>query len=271
MAKLDGKVALITGAARGQGRSHAISLAEEGVDIIALDICSQIDSVPYPLSTSNDMEETANLVTALGRQIVCSETDVRDGDALKRATDKGVAELGRLDIVLANAGISPISLQSHENVWDDVLAVNLTGAYNTVKCTAPILIDQGIGGSIVLTSSTAGLNGILGTTPGGLAYTASKHGLVGLMRAYANLLAPYNIRVNTIHPTGVSTPMVMNPAIEEYLQQDVMMSQGARNALPVQRIESTDVSKAILWLVSDDARYVTGVTLPIDAGYTNQR
>ena len=270
MGKLEGKVAFITGAARGQGRSHAVRLAQEGADIIAVDICKQIDSVAYPMSTPEDLAETVKEVEALDRRIVATEADVRDREALQAAFDAGVAQLGGVDIVLANAGIAPMGVNVLPNEWDDVVAVNLTGVYHTVEVAKQSLIERG-GGAIVITSSTAGINGIGGAQPGGLGYTASKHGVVGLMRSYANVLAEHSIRVNTVHPTGVNTPMVVNDVMQEFLQNDPSLSNAMSNALPVPMIEAVDISNAILWLVSDDARYVTGVTLPVDAGFTNKK
>lgn len=269
--KLEGKVALITGAARGQGRSHAIRLAEEGADIIAIDICSQISSVPYPMSNPDDLAETVRLVEALDRRIVAKQADVRDRGALQAAVDAGVAELGPVDIVLANAGIAPLSIEPQDAEWQDVLDVNLNGVYHTIEAVKKAMIDRGAGGSIVITSSTAGLNGIGGDTPGMLGYTASKHAVVGLMRLYANQLAQHNIRVNTVHPTGVNTPMVVNDAMQAFLEQDPSLSNAMANALPVPMIEAVDISNAILYLVSDDGRYVTGVTLPVDGGFTNKK
>jgi Dehydrogenases with different specificities (related to short-chain alcohol dehydrogenases) len=173
--------------------------------------------------------------------------------------------------VLANAGIAPLSLNPVPEEWQDVLDVNLTGVYNTVEVTKQALIDGGRGGAIVITSSTAGLNGIGGNTPGGLGYTAAKHGVVGLMRSYANQLAEHSIRVNTVHPTGVDTPMVVNDVMQEFLEADPQMGQAMANALPVPMIDAVDISNAILYLVSDAGRYVTGVTLPVDAGFTNKK
>ncbi|MQA03782.1 MAG: mycofactocin-coupled SDR family oxidoreductase [Streptosporangiales bacterium] len=271
MGKLDGKVAFITGAARGQGRSHAVRLAEEGADIIGVDICGQIDTVPYPMSTPDDLADTAKQVEALDRRIVAREADVRDRGALQAVFDAGVAELGPVDIVLANAGIAPLSLDPQEAEWQDVVDVNLTGVYQTVQVAVPSMIERGAGGAIVLTSSTAGLNGIGGNTPGGLGYTAAKHGVVGLMRSYANYLAQYSIRVNTVHPTGVSTPMVLNDAIGAFIESDPALSKAMANALPVDMVEPVDISNAIVWLVSNDARYVTGITVPVDAGFTNKK
>jgi SDR family mycofactocin-dependent oxidoreductase len=273
MGKLEGKVAFITGAARGQGRSHAIRLAQEGADIIAVDICRQIDTVPYPMATPADLAETVKEVEALDRRIYAAEADVRDEAGLRAAFEAGVASLGPVDIVLANAGIAPLAAAAREPhaAWQDVIDVNLTGVFNTVETAIPSMIKRAQGGAIVLTSSTAGINGICGPTRGGLGYTAAKHGVVGLMRSYANNLAPHRIRVNSVHPTGVNTPMVVNEAMQEYLAQDPSLSNAMANALPVDMVEAVDISNAILWLVSDDARYVTGVTLPVDAGFTNKK
>jgi SDR family mycofactocin-dependent oxidoreductase len=269
--KLEGKVAFITGAARGQGRSHAIRLAAEGASIIAVDICAQIDTVPYPMATPEDLAETVKEVEALDRQIVASHADVRDEAGLRAAFQAGMAELGPVDIVLANAGIAPMSLHETHDAWQDVIDVNLTGVFNTVEIAIPSMIQHGQGGAIVLISSTAGINGIGGPTRGGRGYTASKHGVVGLMRSYANTLAPHRIRVNSVHPTGVRTPMAVNEAMQEFVAADPSMGDAFANALPVDMVESADISNAILWLVSDDARYVTGVTLPVDAGFTNKK
>jgi SDR family mycofactocin-dependent oxidoreductase len=269
--KLEGKVAFITGAARGQGRSHAVRLAQEGADIIAVDICRQIDTVEYPMATPEELDETVKEVEALDRRIFARQADVRDEAGLRAAFDAGVAELGPVDIVLANAGIAPLSSREKHEAWQDVIDVNLTGVFNTVETAIPSMIERGKGGAIVLTSSTAGINGIGGPTRGGLGYTASKHGVVGLMRSYANTLAPHSIRVNSVHPTGVRTPMIINDVMAQFLAADPTLSNGMANALPVDMVEPADISNAILWLVSDDARYVTGVTLPVDAGYTNKK
>ena len=271
MGKLDGKVAFITGAARGQGRSHAVRLAQEGADIIAVDINAQIASVGYPMSTPEDLAETAKEVEALDRRIYAAQADVRDSGQLRRAFEAGTSELGPVDIVLANAGIAPMSLHPQSQEWQDVIDVNLTGVYNTVQTAVPSMIERGKGGAIVLTSSTAGINGIGGDSPGGLGYTAAKHGVVGLMRSYANILAKHSIRVNSVHPTGVNTPMVVNEIMQQFLEQDPTMGQATMNALPVDLVQPVDISNAILFLVSDDGRYITGVTLPVDAGFTNKK
>jgi SDR family mycofactocin-dependent oxidoreductase len=271
MGNLEGKVAFITGAARGQGRSHAVRLAREGVDIIAVDLCRQIASVPYPMSTPDDLAETVAQVEALGRRIVAREADVRDRTRLSDALAAGISALGSVDIVLANAGIGPLSIHHRDEEWQDVIDVNLTGTYNTIKVTVPAMIAQAKGGSMVLTSSTAGLTGYGGDAPGVVGYVASKHAVVGLMRTYANFLSPHEIRVNSVHPTGVNTPMGVNAAVQEFFDSDPSLATSLANALPVSMIEPLDVSNAIAWLVSDEARYVTGVALPVDAGFVNRR
>ena len=276
MGKLDGKVAFITGAARGQGRSHALRLAQEGADIIAVDICAQVDSVGYPLATPEDLAETVRQVEALDRRIVASPADVRDSAALKRAVDEGVAELGRLDIVLANAGIASFGTVEEltDELWDDMIDINLTGVFKTVRAALPHLRAHGQGGAIVLTSSTAGIKGMANLAH----YVSAKHGVVGLMKTLANELAPDMIRVNSVHPTAVDTDMIHNdqtyglfvpdkPA-SEVTREEVSEIFQALNALPVRWVDPVDISNAILFLVSDDARYVTGVQLPIDAGST---
>ncbi len=271
MGDLDGKVALITGGARGQGRAHAVKLASEGASIIAIDLYDQIASVPYPMATPEDMAATVELVEALGARIVTREADVRDRAALKAAIYQGIEELGRLDIVIANAGIAPMA---DENAWQDVLDVNLTGVYHTVDIAMKPLMKQGDGGAIVLTSSVAGLVGIGAPVAGSLGYTVAKHGIVGLMRAYANFLAPFKIRVNSVHPAGVNTPMIDNDFTRSWLEGFAQQSLGGpdmSNPLPVETLEPEDIANAVYYLVSDAGRYVTGVTLPVDAGFTNKR
>jgi SDR family mycofactocin-dependent oxidoreductase len=272
MGRMNGKVVFITGAARGQGRSHAIRLAEEGADIIAVDICEPIESARYELGSDADMAATVKEVESLGRRIFAQRADVRDRAGLQRALDAGIAELGGgVDVVLANAGILPLSLHPAERAWQDTLDVNLTGVLHTVEAAIPGMITRACGGSIVLTSSTAGAVGVCGPSEGGLAYTAAKHGVVGLMRQYANNLAPYGIRVNSVHPTGVDTLMTTNPEVQAALTQDPSLSNAMANALPVPLIEPIDVSNAVLWLASDEARYVTGSMVYVDAGYTNKK
>ncbi len=272
MGELTGKVAFITGAARGQGRAHAVKLASEGADIIALDLCDQIDSVPYPLATPDDLAATVKLVEETGARIVACQADVRDRDAVKTALREGTGKLGnRLDIVVANAGIAPMAAA---DAWQDVIDVNLTGVYNTVDVTMKPMIKFGNGGAIVLISSVAGLVGVGAPVAGSVGYAAAKHGIVGIMRAYANFLAQYSIRVNSVHPAAVNTPMIDNDFTRSWLDGIAQQSQGGPdmgNALPVQALEPEDIANAVFWLVSDAARYVTGVTLPVDAGYVNKR
>jgi SDR family mycofactocin-dependent oxidoreductase len=268
MASVEGKVAFITGAARGQGRSHAVRLAEEGADIIGVDICKQVSTVTYAMSTAEDLAETVALVEKTGRRMVSFEVDVRDQDGLLDAVTEGVGQLGRLDIVLANAGTMFQGLASGRDneAFRDAIDIMLVGVWNTLQATIPTLIEQGDGGSIVITSSTQGLRGMVaGTNGGNFGYAAAKHGVVGLMRMYANLLAPHWIRVNTVHPCGVDTPMLAG-FHESAAKIDPKLARDIGNALPVPLIEASDVSNAILWLVADTGRYVTGITLPVDAG-----
>jgi SDR family mycofactocin-dependent oxidoreductase len=270
MGKLTGKVALITGAARGQGRAHAAGLAAHGADIIAVDICREIDTVPYALGSRDDLHETARLVAEAGQRAVTVEADVRDGAAMKRAVTEGVTQLGRLDIVIANAGIMNTvgPFGDEDEAFYDSIDVMLTGVWHTLRATTSVLIEQASGGSIVITSSTAGIRGIRTHLEAGSAgYVAAKHAVVGLMRMYANLLAEHSIRVNTVHPTGVATPMVCNAAFDEFASEHPELARRLRNALPKPLLEPEDVTKTILWLVSDDAQYVTGSTIPVDAGF----
>jgi (+)-trans-carveol dehydrogenase len=273
--RVEGKVAFITGAARGQGRSHALTLAREGADIIAVDITKQIDSVPYALATPDDLAETVKQVEALGRRIVATQADMRDYDALKQALDDGVAQLGRLDIVSANAGIFSYGTLAElpEQTWQDMIDTNLTGAWHAAKAAIPHLRAAG-GGSMILTSSTMGLMAI----PNLGHYVAAKHGVVGLMRTLALELAPDFIRVNSIHPASVDTDMVHNAAMYALFAPDLPEDQRTRQTLaprfqalevlPIPWVEPADISNAVLFLASDEARYITGITLPVDAGAT---
>jgi SDR family mycofactocin-dependent oxidoreductase len=273
MGLVDGKVAFITGAGRGQGRSHAIRLAEEGASIIATDLCVDIDAVPYPMAAEEDLAETAELVRGAGGRVLTAKADVRRFPELRAAVGSGIAEFGHIDIVLANAGIATMGTDltddEAEAAWDAVLDVNLKGVWNTVRACAPAMIERGQGGAIVLTSSTAGLKGL--SSPGSFGhegYGAAKHGVVGLMRQYAVELSTAQIRVNTVHPTGVDTMMVNNPAMEKFLGAFPDAVSSITNLLPVELLQPRDVSDAVLFLVSDLARYITGVTLPVDAGFT---
>lgn len=270
--RVAGKVAFITGAARGQGRSHAVTLAAEGADIIAVDVCADIDTVPYPGASPEDLAQTAAQVEALGRRVVTAQADVRDYAGLKAALDEGVARLGRLDIVSANAGIfshAPAAELTEEQ-WGQMIDINLTGAWRTCKAATGHLIAGGRGGSIIITSSVAGLRG----TPGFAHYSAAKHGLVGLMRSLALELAPYSIRVNSLHPGNVNTPMIHNddayrmflphkenPTREEFTEVSKTMT-----PLPATWLEPADISNALVFLASEEGRYLTGLTLPLDGG-----
>lgn len=269
MGSLSGRVAFITGAARGQGRAHAVKLASEGADIIAVDLCDQIASVPYPMATPGDLAATVKLVEDTGARIVALQADVRDRASLKTALATGVDELGgRLDAVVANAGIAPMA---GEDAWQDVLDVNLTGVYHTIDVAMRPMIKAGNGGSIVLTSSVAGLVGIAGPHAGSIGYAAAKHGIVGLMRVYANLLGSLNIRVNSIHPAAVRTPMIDNEFTRQWLDDMVNDHPGGGTSVNMDTMEPEDIADTVAWLVSDAAKHITGVTLPVDAGYTNKR
>lgn len=276
MRPLEGRVAFITGAARGQGRAHAVRLASDGADIIAVDLCDQISSVPYPLATPEDLTATVKLVEETGARIVAAQADVRDRAALKTALVDGVERLGgRLDVVVANAGIAPMA---GEDAWQDVIDVNLTGVFHTVDVAMRPMIKAGNGGSIVLTSSVAGLVGLASPMAGSIGYAAAKHGIVGIMRVYANILATHSIRVNSVHPAGVNTPMIDNEFTRSWLEGLAQQTQGRgemapdmTNALPVQTLEAEDIAAAVAFLASDEARYITGVTLPVDAGFVNKR
>jgi (+)-trans-carveol dehydrogenase len=267
-----GKVAFVTGAARGQGRSHCVRLAQEGADLIAVDICDSIGTVPYPLATEQDLAETVALVEAEGGRVVARRADVRDREQLKAAVEEGVAEFGRLDVISANAGVmSPgKSLDLTSEMWRELLDVNLVGVYNTCAAGIPAMLEKGEGGAIILTSSCSGLRG----TPNLAHYAAAKHGVVGLMRTLAKELAPHFIRVNCICPTIVPTEMgladvvlkLFCPEIENPTVDDARGRFALQNQLPVPWVESVDVSNALLFLASDEARYITNVALPVDAG-----
>jgi SDR family mycofactocin-dependent oxidoreductase len=264
--RVEGKVAFVTGAGRGQGRSHAIRLAEEGADIIAVDILENYATVGYEMSSQFDLDETVQAVEALDRRIIAAKADVRDAAALKQALDHGVAELGKLDIVSANAGICTV--QSWDEVtpqiWQDTLDTNLTGVWNTMVAATPHLIANG-GGSIVCTSSTAGIKGLPFLAP----YVAAKHGVVGIARTMANELAQHHIRVNTVHPTGVDTPMLAGlGGLDPLLTRDPNLGPIFMNTYPVEVVDARDISNAVLFLASDEARYVTGLEFTVDAGNT---
>lgn len=264
--RVAGKVAFVTGAGRGQGRSHAIRLAEEGADIIAVDICKDYETVPYALSTEADLTETVKAVEALDRRIIATQADVRDAQALRKAVDDGVAQLGKLDVVVANAGICIVQPWDKVTpaIWQDTLDTNLTGVWNTMVAGAPHLIANK-GGSIICTSSTAGIKGLPFLAP----YVAAKHGVVGIAKTMANELARHGIRVNTVHPTGVNTPMGTGlGSVGSLLSSDPNLGPIFMNTLPVEIVQPRDISNAVLFLASDEAQYVTGLEFTVDAGNT---
>ncbi|HTH89220.1 mycofactocin-coupled SDR family oxidoreductase [Mycobacterium sp.] len=272
--RVEGKVAFITGAARGQGRAHAVRLAQEGADIIAVDICKKIDTVDLiAASTPEDLAETADLVKGHNRRIYTAEVDVRDFEALKAAVDTGVEQMGRLDIIVANAGIGNGGQtldKTSEVDWTAMIDINLGGVWKSVKAGVPHILAGGRGGSIILTSSVGGLKAYPHTGH----YVAAKHGVVGLMRTFAVELGAQNIRVNSVHPTNVNTPLFMNegtmklfrPDLENPGPDDMKVVGQLMHTLPIGWVEPEDIANAVLFLASDEARYITGVTLPVDGG-----
>ncbi|OBJ91359.1 mycofactocin-coupled SDR family oxidoreductase [Mycolicibacterium conceptionense] len=274
--RLTNKIALITGAARGIGRAQAVRFAEEGADIVAVDVCGPIDTVHVPSSTPDDLAETASLVERAGGRVVTEIVDVRDSEELRAAADRGAAELGGIDIVCATAGVTSRgnAVELSEAAWRTMLDVNLTGVWNTCTASAPHLISRGAG-SMVLVSSIAGLRGLIGVAH----YTAAKHGVVGLMRSLAHDLAPHGVRVNCVHPTNVDTPLIQNdlvrsgfrPDLDRPPTRDEFAAAATRmNLLAVPWVQPVDVANASLFLASDEARYITAVSLPVDAGSTQR-
>jgi (+)-trans-carveol dehydrogenase len=276
MGLVDGKVALVTGAGRGQGRSHAVRLAAEGADVIAVDICAdRLETLSYSLATEEDLDTTVSEVQATGRRAVKVIADVRSLSEMQAAVETGLAELGRIDIVCANAGIGTWAVvwEMTERQWQEMIDINLTGVFNTVRAALPSMVQRGEGGSLVLTSSTAGLRAYPNTAH----YTAAKHGVIGLMKVLTQECGPHGIRVNAVCPTTVRTPLVINDATFELFapdtenpgEDDVREAFEGLNILPgVAWIEPSDVSDAVVFLCSDAAKYITGAALPIDAGNT---
>jgi (+)-trans-carveol dehydrogenase len=274
MGLVDGKVALVTGAGRGQGRSHALRLASEGADVIAVDIGGgRVETISYELASEDDLDTTVKEIEAMGRRAVKAVADVRSLSDLQGAVDAGLSELGKIDIVCANAGIGSwaVAWEMTEQQWKDMIDINLTGVFNATRAALPSMVERGEGGSIVLTSSTAGLRAYANTAH----YTAAKHGVIGLMKVLAQEAGPHRIRVNAVCPTTVRTPLVINdstfelfaPHLENPTEDDVRESFESLYILPgVAWIEPEDVSDAVLFLCSDAAKYITGVALPIDAG-----
>jgi SDR family mycofactocin-dependent oxidoreductase len=274
MGLVDGKVALVTGAGRGQGRSHALRLAAEGADVIAVDVAANsVETISYALASEEDLDSTVKEVRAMGRRAVKAVADVRSLSELQQAADTGLSELGKIDIVCANAGIGSwaVAWEMTEQQWKDMIDINLTGVFNTARATLPSMVERGEGGSVVLTSSTAGLRAYANTAH----YTAAKHGVIGLMKVLAQEAGPHRIRVNAVCPTTVRTPLVINdatfelfaPHLENPTEDDVREPFESLNILPgVAWVEPSDVSDAVLFLCSDAAKFITGVALPIDAG-----
>jgi SDR family mycofactocin-dependent oxidoreductase len=271
--RLSGKVAFITGAARGQGRSHAVRFAEEGADIIGIDVCEPNPSVGYPMATPADLHETVKLVEKTGQRMVVGQADVRDRASLETVLVQGTGEFGRLDFVIANAGVMPVygELANEMAAWQTCLDVMLTGVMNTVELTYPRLVDQGEGGSIAITGSMAGVKPMMRTsqahTLGLLAYSAAKAALVNLARNYASFLAYHHIRVNVVQPAGVETPMIRNQMVDEY--HKIANPEDGKclvTAIPIIKLDPVDVSNMMVWLCSDESRYFTGHAIRIDAG-----
>lgn len=274
--RFHGKVALVTGAARGQGRSHAVSLAREGADVIVVDICDQIPTQKFPMARPEDLRETVRLIEELDRRVVAHQADVRDVAALRTAVDDGVAQLGRLDVVCANAGMFTMNsaVDFSDDEWNDQIGVCLTGVWNTCRVSVPHIRAGGRGGALVLTSSVCGLMAV----PGLGAYNAAKHGVVGLMKTLAIELGPERIRVNCVNPGNVDTPMIQNEFIYKLFygqETDATREQAAQpdspfvspHPLPVPWNDVSDITNAVMYLASDEGRHVTGVALPVDMGY----
>ena len=269
--RFTGKVAFVTGAARGQGRNHAIRLAQEGADVILVDLAKDVDTIGYDMATPDDLAETVRRIETLGRRVVWAQADVRDTEAMTALVDRGVAELGRLDIVIANAGVaSSLAITEMTDAhWDAVIDINLTGVFKTIRAAAPHLQA---GASVIIISSIGGLVGLANNTH----YSASKHGVIGIMRALAAEFGPRNIRINTVNPTNVDTRMLFNDSIYKLFRpelpaptrDDIMDIVRGMHIMPTGWIEVDDVSNAVLFLASDEARFITGITLPVDAGLT---
>ncbi len=269
MGRFTGRVAFITGAARGQGRAHAVRLADEGADLILSDICAPVATNGVDPSTPEDLDETVQLAEKAGAKVVARHADVRDLGALESLANQGVEELGRIDIVVANAGILSWAnaWEMSSEQWSELIDINLTGVFHTVRATVPHMIRAGNGGSIILTSSSAGLKG----QPFTLAYTAAKHGVVGIARGLANELGEFNIRVNSIHPAGVETHMMKVPGLFNMIQEKATtLGPLFMNTLPFESMKASDVSAVVAFLASDDSKYITGAQVPIDIGSTNR-
>jgi SDR family mycofactocin-dependent oxidoreductase len=275
MAVLDGRVVFITGAARGQGRSHAVMCAEEGANIVGVDICEDLDMVPYKLGTDEDLQETARLVEKTGQEMLFQKADVRDKAALQAAFDAGVQQFGHIDTVIANAGViltNPDETDASEalRIGIDIMQI---GVWNTFQVAIPHLKERGAGGNLIATSSMAALLDMTDGRGGSDAYLMAKLAITGLVRAYANLLAPDRIRVNAVAPTNCATPMITeNPALFKVIEQMPHLANAMQTALPdLPLIEPRDVSNTILFLISDAGRAFTGSVLKVDAGMDVRR
>jgi SDR family mycofactocin-dependent oxidoreductase len=269
----DKKVAFITGAARGQGRAHAVKLASRGMNIIGFDICADIPTMDYSNASEDDLRETAKLVEAAGGDIVAVKGDVRSRADLERALQLGLDRFGRVDVLLCNAGIIRLSPDGdRDEIWTDIIDVNLTGVWRSIEVVLPAIRAGGRGGSIVMTSSTAGIKGTASEKAGAQAYTAAKRGLVGLMQVLANQYASEMIRFNTIHPTGVVSGMTQNPVMQRMMEEAAAGGHNAissmQNALPVAILQPEYIANAVAFLVSDEAAYITGIQFPVDAGFS---
>ncbi len=270
--RFEGQVVFISGVARGQGRNHAVRFAAEGAQIVGFDLCHDLEHAPYPLATEEDLAETVRLVEQAGGAMHAEVADVREWDAVRRVAKAGLERFGRIDVVLANAGTyAPMPVQFvAPDSWNETIDVNLTGVFHTVKAGIRSMVERNEGGAVIITSSTAGLKGFYGAP----AYNAAKHGVVGLMRSLALELAPNQIRVNSVHPTSVGTPMILNDVFPKLVRMD-LPDPGVDDAaeflrtmqpMDVPWIDPDDVTNVVLFLASDEARYVTGSTLPVDAG-----
>lgn len=273
MGLLDGKVVLITGGARGQGRSHALRMAEEGADIVLSDIAAPLRSVPYPLATEEDLWETSKGVERCGRACVAIKADAADARQMSGVVAAGLKAFGKIDVLVANHGITSFgsAWELSDDQWDEMIRVNLTGVWQAAKSVIPHMIERGEGGSLIFTASGAGLMGVVNIAH----YVAAKHGVIGLMKTLALELGRHNIRVNAICPGTVGTPMIHNEATyklfaggkDDATYEDTKPAFAKLNKLPILEVEPVDISNGIVYLTSDLGRYVTGVALPIDAGF----
>lgn len=274
MGRFDGRVVFITGVARGQGRSHAVKFAAEGATIVGLDVAESIPTVAYKGATPDDLDETAQLIEDTGAKSIIIQGDVRDQATINKLVSDALQAFGHIDIVVPQAGITTLApfWELTDQQWDEMIGINLTGVWRTLRAAIPSMIERRAGGSIVMTGSIAGLMGM----PNAAHYAATKHGINGIVKTLANELAPHRIRVNSVNPTNVATPMILDPAVYQFFRQDLdkptmedaLPAFGSYLLLKQPWVESEEVSNAVLWLCSDEARSITGVQLPVDAGTT---